>query len=693
MSENIKTIASNTISSKYKSILIRRFSESIVIILAVMALVALPSSLYRIPTTGMLPIYIFHSMLALLAFSMFFLRKIINETILLSYNTCFFFTLGIAGMLQYGLMSGSIQYFVIGILIVTISYGRKGGIIALLFSIAVYIIGAFLFIKGFIKFPVDANNYMVLPSVWIVILIGLIISSAVAYISAITFFNGMTHLVDEIEEQKENIEEANRSKSEFLANMSHEIRTPLNAIIGFSELLSAKVQDSQHLNYLQAINKAGSNLLVIINDILDLSKIEADRMEIKAKPVHLENLLNEIELIFSAKIKQKGLKFILNIDETLPSSMNLDEVRLRQILINLIGNALKFTETGGITIDIHYSRSAEDNDRITLEISVIDTGIGIDKENLTSIFESFRQKYDQSVRSLGGTGLGLAISKKMVELMGGQISVESEFGIGSAFIITIPDILVSDIELTLFPQEKISINSISFNSPKILVVDDIESNRSFLKETLSNVNIDVLTAENGQVALEMASDLLPDLIIMDIVMPIMNGLDATRELKSNEKTKHIPVISLTASALSEIEKNPVRGLFDDNLFKPIQLNNLLRCLKEFLPHNIKEEEDNTINDNHKCSSFDLIDETLKRRLCDEVYPSIQKIRKVFNANEAKELSEIMTKIGVENNNEFLVELANEIKNCAVSFDIEGVYQQLDYITPCMQKYINQEGNL
>ncbi|NIN33604.1 MAG: response regulator, partial [Gammaproteobacteria bacterium] len=323
---------------------------------------------------------------------------------------------------------------------------------------------------------------------------------------------------EEAEQAREAAEEANQAKSEFLANMSHELRTPLNAVIGFSELLFSMAFDQKQRNYIHSIRTAGKSLLTLINDILDLSKIESGMMEIKYTPVNPSMIFNEIQHIFHEKLARKNLAYITDIDENLPALLTLDETRLRQILLNLVGNAVKFTQHGHIKLSAKKGDETEQPDLINLIISVEDTGIGVPPEEQALIFQPFKQQSGQSIRKYGGTGLGLSICKRLTEMMKGRISVESQPGKGSCFKLILDNVTVPSAGAVTGLDESFNLDSISFETARVLVVDDVESNRAMLQEMLPRVNLEVLTAENGQEALRIAGEYLPDIIIMDIVM-------------------------------------------------------------------------------------------------------------------------------------------------------------------------------
>ncbi len=383
-----------------------------------------------------------------------------------------------------------------------------------------------------------------------------------------------------LKKAKEEAESANRAKSEFLANMSHEIRTPMNAVIGFSQILSSQITEKKHQSYLESIQIAGNTLVTLINDILDLSKIEAGRLEIHYEPFNIDLLFQELQQIFALNIANKKLEFILEVDENLPATLMLDEIRLRQVLLNLVGNAIKFTEQGHIKLSVF---KVDKNGQIDLIISVADTGIGIPEEQQEIIFESFRQQDGQSTRKYGGTGLGLAICKRLVEMMAGTLSVQSQKGKGSVFTIILKHVKVVASEIIESPIKSFDFSNIVFEKALVLVVDDIDYNRTLLKELLSQLNLVVVEAENGLKAIHFAQENHPALIFMDIRMPVMDGYEATKQLKENAKTKEIPIIALTAASVG-LDEDSKKKIFDSYLSKPVKIQDILAELSHYLKH-------------------------------------------------------------------------------------------------------------
>ena len=329
---------------------------------------------------------------------------------------------------------------------------------------------------------------------------------------------------------KEEAEKANRAKSEFLANMSHEIRTPMNAVIGFSEILGKQITDPVQKDFIESIESSGKTLLGIINDILDLSKIEAGKLEIQKEPVNVRKLVKEVTSLFDLKIKEKNLDFIINVSDNMPAYLILDELRIKQVLMNLISNAIKFTAKGFVKLSfrtVKVTPYAAD-----IEVSVEDSGIGIGKEDMSRIFEAFHQKEGQSTKKYGGTGLGLAISSNIVRLVDSDLKIESEENKGSKFYFTLEGVeipgkkpVVAGKSVDLDPAR------IKFKGSKILVVDDIEKNRKLFKSFLNNCNLSIYEADNGALGVEISEEVKPDMIFMDIRMPEMDGYQALKHIR------------------------------------------------------------------------------------------------------------------------------------------------------------------
>lgn len=485
--------------------------------------------------------------------------------------------------------------------------------------------------------------------------------------------NQLEVINEDLRYSKEQSEIANKSKSEFLANMSHELRTPLNAVIGFSELLRTMIKDEKYKSYIETINLSGNSLLILINDILDLSKIESGKLEIINKPVSLNKMFEDIGRIFKQKFESKNLKFISEVDKGFPSYILIDEIRLRQILLNLVGNAIKFTDKGYIKLAVNY-KYFDDNDqsKINILISVEDTGHGIPQDEQKVIFESFRQKSGQDEKKYGGTGLGLSITKKLVEIMNGNIYVESSLEKGSTFFVELFDINKSALEFLAEEEPLFDLSKYSFTTKNILVVDDVESNRLLLKELLIKVGFNVITAENGFEAVRRTLDLRPDLIIMDLVMPVMNGYDSAKEIKNNDETKNIPIIALTASVpeSSFNDKN-----FDGFLTKPLIFEKLLKEIVKFIPNEAIDTKGEFIENKDVIQ----IDKDLLKYLRENIKPVIEKLEKALTIDNVNKVSDLLILKGREYNSEPIVLKGEELFKYASSFDIVKIKSNLKNI--------------
>jgi len=394
-----------------------------------------------------------------------------------------------------------------------------------------------------------------------------VVSGAVLFWYIISRIRGQNLLIQQLDASEKKVREVSRIKENFMANMSHEIRTPMNAILGFTNLMKARNRDPELEEFVEAIGQSGESLLTIINDILDVSKIEAGMMRIESTPFSIRDLIHSIQTLFAGKMQEKGLDFTTVVDKLVPDTLSGDPIRLTQIFVNMIGNAVKFTSKGAIGVAVNDK--GKEGNHIRLGFVISDTGIGIAKEKLPDIFDRFRQAEDSTTRKYGGTGLGLAIAKDLISLQGGEIEVESEPGKGTIFRFTIPyEIGVEEVSAPIM-TELIGSGYADHRQIRILVVEDNEMNRSLLRHLLTGWELSFDMVANGMEALEKLRTGTFDLVLMDVQMPGMDGYTATQEIRTKLKLE-TPVLAMTAHAFpGEREKCLSYGM-NEYIAKPIK---------------------------------------------------------------------------------------------------------------------------
>ncbi len=495
---------------------------------------------------------------------------------------------------------------------------------------------------------------------------------------------------------KDQAEGANRAKSEFLANMSHDIRTPLNAINGFSELLAAIVSETKQKSYVDTIMTAGKSLLFLINDILDLARIEAGRETIQYKPVNPQRLFMEIEQIFKRKIKVKNLQLLIDIDTHLPTSLLLDETRLRQILLNIVGNAVKFTEQGHIKLAAKPIPNPNEQSKTDLIISVEDTGIGISEQYQAKLFTAFQHQPAQPNACFDGSGLGLTISNKLIEMMNGKLQFESNAGSGTVFEITLHNVEISSEKEPDIKEILFDLNNITFDQGKILVVDDVEFNRRLLNELLSKINLNVLTAENGHEALLLAEEYQPNVILMDIRMPVMDGFEATKRLKKNPNTKKLPVIALSASAKADDLSAQKEVAFDGYLSKPVDINKLLNILSNYLAYTEKSKTSKTAKEQPGIDlNLDNVNNPaeLIHILENEVSSKWEKLKGAVRTRDIEDFAVKMKELGQKHNSTVLMVYGDSLYNYAREYDIESIYRAIEKFPDLLSELIKMDKKI
>jgi signal transduction histidine kinase/DNA-binding response OmpR family regulator len=503
------------------------------------------------------------------------------------------------------------------------------------------------------KLAIDANKSGKRAREW-----GLILAITAVLASIFTFgyitkrIKRQQQLYEQLNESEKKVREAGIVKENFMANMSHEIRTPMNAILGFTNLLQKEQLNEKSMEFVRSIQHSGESLLEIINDILDFSKIEAGMMRIESNPFSLRELLDSVKTMFATKIQPKDLSLTVNIEYSVPDLLIGDAIRLTQILVNLVNNAIKFTNSGGIEINVTTAKKTEDS--IEISFSVKDTGIGIASHKMDAIFERFQQADEDTTRKYGGTGLGLSIVKQLVELQNGSIHVSSVLNKGTEFVFSIPYAIPKEITVhedqKIFSKNKIEITN---RHVRILVAEDNAMNQNLMRHLLTYWNLDFDIVNNGKEAIEALQQNDYGLILMDIQMPLLDGYTTTLKIR-NELGMNIPIIAMTAHAMAGEKEKCLSYGMNEYISKPIRENELFELINKILRFDgkteIKNKKENIPVLNGELLNLDYLKEvsggnsefekTMIEQFLKQAPGELESMKEAFNKNNYPELAHI-----------------------------------------------------
>ncbi|MGI9243453.1 MAG: ATP-binding protein [Verrucomicrobiales bacterium] len=488
---------------------------------------------------------------------------------------------------------------------------------------------------------------------------------------SITDITNQKESAAELVDAQATAEKANQAKSEFLSNMSHELRTPLNGVLGYVQILQRdRTLGATQKKSLDSISHCGEHLLNLINDVLDLAKIEAGKMEISPQATDLSQLIDGVRDIVSPKAESKGLAFTIKTSAEVPRGIITDPMKLRQVLINLLGNSVKFTAEGAVSLRVAEATKGQ------LRFDIEDTGMGIGSEKLLDIFEPFKQA--EGGETEGGTGLGLAISRRIAEALGGTLSATSEPGEGSCFTLVIPleetdEIKGDDFSVTL-PDSNVSFHLPEGTSRSVLVADDRETNRDILNQILDDAGFEVVLVDDGDVALESLREREYDIFLCDVRMPRMNGIDVVRAIRSDDRLKKNKVIAVTASVFPEFRDKALDAGFDDFLMKPLRVAELAQKMSKFLEvefiYPTGETELDATKEIDPVEMFEDLPEEVIRDLADAA-----KIRNLTKLGEiaARLLEDEQTSVP-----------GHHLEGLVLTFDFAGVQAIIDGVAPVGQ---------
>ncbi len=468
---------------------------------------------------------------------------------------------------------------------------------------------------------------------------------------------------DALLQAKQKADKAAQEKIEFIGVISHEIRNPINSILGYSELLEREIKDPEKIELLKPIVESSNSLLNLVNDLLDVSKVEVGKLKIEMSPTKILEFIKSLERIYRPKAEAKALAFSFITDENFPKFMVIDSLRLTQVISNLIDNSLKFTNSGFIKVTFNHSPSKTQN-KVNIKIAVEDSGLGIPKEEWPVLFEKFRQPKGQSYKKFKGSGLGLSICKKITQLLGGDIHIVEKDGAGTLFVIDLPEITLaqeSDFKTEEFIEEYV------FEKSKVLLVEDEKIIQDLVKWNLKAFPIELIIANNGKEGINMALIHSPDLILMDIMMPNMDGIEAIELIRVYENLKKVPIVVISAILGTEVDKK-ISHLVSGMLKKPVLQRELYKELAKYLPHKIKKistKEKEGVQE-------EPIPDSIKKEFKEQFFSKLNDLYETMSILDGKKLAEEISLFAKSKNISSLLTWTQEFKTSIDKFDIKNI---------------------